>query len=196
MPRTPRRSTTFAFAGVDFVVDAGVFDPVRHLSGIALAKHLAERELADRCVLDLGTGCGILAYACWMAGASVVATDVSRAAVACATRNLSATEVDIRHGAGFIPVVGNRFDTLVTNPPYEIGGRRHGQLRSPDLLFEIADRWTDHADHLILGFPTDSIDILEAAGLEVTCTHRLTTDGRELGVFEAVRSSRPDPARV
>jgi release factor glutamine methyltransferase len=71
-------------------------------------------------VLDLGTGSGHLAIVAALAGASVVAVDVSRRAVLSARLNalLNGVHVTALRGDLFAPVAGRRFDVIVSNPPY------------------------------------------------------------------------------
>jgi len=74
-------------------------------------------------ILDLATGSGAIALAIAQERpqARVVATDISAAALAVATRNrdrLRLANVTLRHGNWFEPVVGERFDLIVSNPPY------------------------------------------------------------------------------
>jgi release factor glutamine methyltransferase len=82
-----------------------------------------ERE-AELSVLDLGTGSGALALALASERphARVVASDVSVAALAVARKNAEALglgeRVAFRAGDGFAPVAGERFDVVVSNPPY------------------------------------------------------------------------------
>ncbi|MBI4564802.1 MAG: peptide chain release factor N(5)-glutamine methyltransferase [Planctomycetes bacterium] len=82
---------------------------------------LVERAiaLAPRRVLDLGTGSGaiVATLAANLPGTSFVATDVSPRAIAVARTNVP-PGVDLRIGAGFEPVEGERFDLVVSNPPY------------------------------------------------------------------------------
>lgn len=70
--------------------------------------------------LDLGTGCGIQAL--HLAGHSdqVVATDLNPRAIALTrlTAGLNRINVDIREGSLYEPVGTDRFDLIVTNPPY------------------------------------------------------------------------------
>ena len=86
----------------------------------------AQAACAPRVVeVGCGTGCIALSIASERPGVSVVATDISPAAVALAVRNrdrlgLEAT-VDIREGDLLSPVSvedGRMFDVLVSNPPY------------------------------------------------------------------------------
>lgn len=75
--------------------------------------------------LDLGTGCGVQAL--HLAGhcESIVATDVSERALAYASFNaeLAGVHLDLRHGDLLDPVAGERFDLVVSNPPFVITPR-------------------------------------------------------------------------
>lgn len=74
-----------------------------------------------RRVLDVGTGTGAIALAAARAGAaSVTAVDLSARSVAAARLNaaLAGVAVDVRRGDLFGPVAGERFDLVVSNPPY------------------------------------------------------------------------------
>jgi release factor glutamine methyltransferase len=72
-------------------------------------------------VLDVCTGSGILAVTAGLAGArSVTAVDVSRRAVLAARLNgaLNGVRVRARRGDLLDAVAGERFDVIVSNPPY------------------------------------------------------------------------------
>lgn len=77
--------------------------------------------LAHGSVLDLGTGCGILALLAARSARRVVATDVVEACVRCTWRNALVNgcelQVDVRLGDLFAPVAGEAFDLILTNPP-------------------------------------------------------------------------------
>ena len=76
--------------------------------------------------LDLGTGCGIVALHLALRGA-VVATDISERALALARANarLNALDdrIEFRRGDLFVPVAGERFDLILSNPPFVITPR-------------------------------------------------------------------------
>lgn len=96
-----------------------------HVLGISEASsslaRLTVRRDAER-VLDLGTGCGVQAL--HLAGHSreIVATDVNPRALWAArlTAALNDVEVDVRQGSLYEPVAGERFDLVVTNPPFVV----------------------------------------------------------------------------
>jgi len=136
-------------------------------------------------VLELGTGCGLLSGVLHDLGASVVATDVSTIACRCARHNLANTAVDVRCGDLFAPVEGERFDAIVMNPPYEIGRSLLHRYSSPAVLERLAAQWRTFADQLVLAFPTDSSDVLVEVGFDLVLTDRLSSPGRELGIFRS-----------
>lgn len=79
-------------------------------------------------VLDLGTGCGIQGL--HLDADQLVATDLNQRALDLARISLGLSEVtaDLRLGSLYEPVAGERFDLIVTNPPYVISPPRPGRL--------------------------------------------------------------------
>jgi len=97
----------------------GVFRP--HSDSLLLADHLRAEVERGASVADVCTGSGVLAVTAACAGAGeVVATDVSRRAVLTASINARLNRVSIkaRRGDLFGPLHGERFDLIVSNPPY------------------------------------------------------------------------------
>lgn len=80
-------------------------------------------------VLDLGTGSGAVALAIKHERpvCRVVAVEADLAALLTAKRNAAKfnLEVEFRHGRWFAPVAGERFDLVVSNPPYVAAGDPH-----------------------------------------------------------------------
>jgi release factor glutamine methyltransferase len=95
--------------------------------------------------LDLGTGSGAIAVtlACERPDARVTATDVSPGALDVARANAAAlgARVEFLAGPWYAPVAGQRFDAIVSNPPYIASGDAH--LGAGDLRFEPAHALTD-----------------------------------------------------
>lgn len=102
--------------------------PVRHdhVLGIGGASvSLARAVIRDKVgsALDIGTGCGIQALHLSTHADRVVATDTNPRALrlAAATAQLNGLEWELREGSLFEPVAGERFDLIVSNPPFVIG---------------------------------------------------------------------------
>ncbi len=116
-----------AFREMDLAVDPRVLVPrpeTELLAGEVLA-WAADRAAAGLRALDIGTGCGALALALATEGgfASVVATDISRDALAVASLNgeqyHDGAPVEFRAGSLYDPLGRDeRFDVIVSNPPY------------------------------------------------------------------------------
>lgn len=77
--------------------------------------------------LDLGTGCGIVAMHLALRGGRVIATDISERALTIAQANATLNDVagaiEFRQGSLFEPVSEERFDVILSNPPFVITPR-------------------------------------------------------------------------
>jgi len=112
--------------GTPLLVLPTVFNPRLLRTGAFFASVIAGEKLgAHGDVLDLGTGSGICAVFAARHARRVVAVDINRAAVRCASLNAQLNHVeariDCRHGDLFGPVAGERFDTVFFNPPFIAG---------------------------------------------------------------------------
>jgi release factor glutamine methyltransferase len=113
------------FYGLELTVTPAVLVPrpeTELLVDLALGRRPAS-------VLDIGTGSGAIALAIkrHLPSARVVATDSSAAALEVARRNAVRFNLDIelRHGRWFEPVAGERFEAIISNPPYVEAGDPH-----------------------------------------------------------------------
>lgn len=146
------------FYGLELSVNPSVLIPrpeTELLVDLAL-----ERDPAS--VLDLGTGCGAIALALkyHLKKARVVAVDADLSALNTARRNATRLNLDVefRHGRWFAPVGAERFDLVVSNPPYVAEGDPHlpalrheprgALLAGPDGLDCIRDILKGAAAHL------------------------------------------------
>lgn len=137
------------FWSLSFRVTPDVLTPrpeTETLVEAALAK-LPDREDRSR-ILDLGTGSGAIALSIALERprAEVTATDISEAALQIAAENADRLQVGLQVGlearkrvrllAGdlFEPVAGERFDLIVSNPPYV--ARRDAGTLPPELGHE------------------------------------------------------------
>ncbi len=109
---------------------------------IEAALELAPERDAELQILDVGTGSGAvaLALASERPKARVTATDVSTAALAVARGNAERLELSGRlrfvEGSLFEPISDERFDLVVSNPPYLSNAA--GVVHAPELAHEPA----------------------------------------------------------
>ena len=113
------------FWGLPLFVDEHVLIPRPDSETVV---EVARDTLPDRTapcrVLDLCTGSGAIALALAkeLPAAHVIATELSPGAAAIARKNAErngfADRVEVRIGDLFAPVAGERFDLIVSNPPY------------------------------------------------------------------------------
>lgn len=113
------------FYGLELAVNPSVLIPrpeTELLVDLALKRKPAS-------VLDLGTGSGAIGFAVKFNSPEtrVVAVDSDLPALATAKRNAAKLhlEIDFRHGRWFEPVRGERFELIVSNPPYVASGDPH-----------------------------------------------------------------------
>ncbi len=111
------------FMGLRFVVAPGVLIPRQDTETLAEAALVALRSMpGSPAVLDLcaGSGCLGLSLASLAPDARVTLADLSREALEIARKNERALGVkaELRHGDLFDAVGRERFDLIVSNPPY------------------------------------------------------------------------------
>jgi len=102
------------FAGADEVISPGV--EAERLAALTPRPRIAA-------ALEIGTGGGYQALLAAKHAEHVVATDISARAIAFAAFNTAlngVANVELREGSFFDPVDGERFDLVVSNPPYAV----------------------------------------------------------------------------
>jgi release factor glutamine methyltransferase len=109
------------FADLAFQIFEEVYKPAEDT--FLMADYLAQSVKETDIVLDMGTGCGMLAVIAAKKALKVVATDLNPHAVECARLNIKtnnvSSKVDVRLGDLFelIPKT-EKFDLIVFNAPY------------------------------------------------------------------------------
>lgn len=172
----------------------GVYRPL--LDSLLLADALSELELrpATR-LLDVCSGSGVIAIRGALHGARTTAVDVSRRAVLSARLNARLNGVRVRalRGSLFGPVAGERFDCIVSNPPYvpstTVTPPKRGRARAWEgglggrlLIDRICDQAPRHLRpggvlllvHTVHVDEHRTIELLTAAGLDVMAASRAT----------------------
>jgi release factor glutamine methyltransferase len=108
------------FYGLDFLVSPAVLIP-RHDTELLVDEAL-KRAPASGSILDVGVGSGCIAVALAKAlpEADVRGVEMSPAALALAQQNIErhGVRVTLFEGSLFEPFAGQRFDLIVSNPPY------------------------------------------------------------------------------
>lgn len=144
--------------------------PTDHVLGVGGASlTLAALQLprpAGR-VLDLGTGCGIQALRARLYADEVVATDVSARALAFTRLNAAlnaVTGIRTGHGSLFEPVAGERFDRVVSNPPFVITPRGASADGVAAPAYEYRDGGAE-GDDLVRRVVTGVGEVLAAGGV-------------------------------
>ena len=133
------------FCGLEFNVGPAVLIPrpdTEVLVNVAAEKAIA---LESPAIVDLGTGSGIVAIliARLCPRAQVTAVDVSSVALDVARVNAQRHGMNIRFREGdwYAPLGDERFDVIVSNPPYVVAGDPH--LQQNGLPFEPIQALTD-----------------------------------------------------
>jgi len=111
------------FYGIDIVVDERVLIPRPETEGLveAVLKDVKANEKENASFLDLCTGSGCIAavLAKNLPNAKVVASELSPKAFMLARHNIAEySNASILRGDLFEPLEGQKFDYIVTNPPY------------------------------------------------------------------------------
>ncbi|HEX4442888.1 MAG TPA: methyltransferase [Galbitalea sp.] len=106
--------------------------PENHVLGVggaSLTLSGLQVQRSSRRALDLGTGCGIQAMHASRHTGRVIATDISPRALELAAFNAELNgirSIEFRLGSLYQPVADEKFDLIVSNPPFVITPRRDG----------------------------------------------------------------------
>jgi methylase of polypeptide subunit release factors len=149
-----------------------------HVTGISNATRtlaaLTPRRPVRR-ALDLGTGCGSQALLVARHADHVVATDVTERALQVARLNLELNDVsnvELREGSLFDPVGGERFDLIVSNPPFVVSP-------DTDVVFRDAGLEGDEISRLVVRGAAEHLDPGGQAAMLICWAHGAADDWRD-----------------
>ncbi|MBR1561320.1 MAG: peptide chain release factor N(5)-glutamine methyltransferase [Clostridia bacterium] len=167
------------FMGLKFHVDRRVLIPRQDTEVLVEHALIALSGMGEADVLDLctGSGCVGLSLKSLAPLANVTLTDISRDALEVARMNagLLSVDVDVRHGDLFKAVGRQRFDLIVSNPPY-----------IPHLELSELQREVRHEPTLALDGGRDGLDLYRRIALDAP--RHLNSGGSvylEVGIGEA-----------
>jgi release factor glutamine methyltransferase len=150
-----------------------------------------EPRMVGARVLDLGTGSGALAVAAARAGAAhVTAVDISRQALATTWVNARCRglRVRVRRGDMVQPVLEERFDVIVSNPPYVPSEHDRLPARGLDRCYDggidgraVLDRVCTGAPKVLAPGGVFLVVHSAVCGVSATLAH-LTADGLDASV--------------
>lgn len=194
------------FKNHDFQVDEHVYEPAEDT--FLIAEHLTVKE--DDVVLDVGTGCGILAVLAAEKAKHVVAVDVNPYAIECASNNAEVNgvegKIDFRRGDLFQSIKPNeKFSLILFNAPYlpsEPGeenswlgkawaGGPDGRIIIDRFIASFSDFLADEGKiQLVQSSLTDvnrTLDALGEVGLEARVVARVKVPYESIVLIEARR---------
>jgi SAM-dependent methyltransferase len=133
-----------------------------------LAQLIPRRHVGS--ALDLGTGCGIQALHLAAHCDRIVATDLNPRALELAriTTGLSQVKAELRLGSLYEPVAQERFDLIVTNPPYVMSPPQRSGL--------VYREGTETADGLMRRVVVEAADRLNPGGTLIVLGNWAITD--------------------
>ena len=112
---------SFHYKSLLIEIHSEVYDPVEDTYLLLDAIDIKKNDS----VLEIGTGCGIIALECARIGANVICTDINPIAVELVKKNYLMNQsllngnFDIRLGDLFSPLLSSEtFDVIIFNPPY------------------------------------------------------------------------------
>lgn len=130
--------------GFEITVCKSVYEPAEDTAMLAeiLIRDEYQQKMKNKIVVEIGTGCGLLAMICSKSAKQVIATDISRHAISCARKN--AEKNKIKNISFVLCDLFSAFnkklkaDLIIFNPPYlpgfeiEINKKSEAYLKKED----------------------------------------------------------------
>ncbi len=151
------------------------FDHVTGVSNATRTLAALTPRGAVRRALDLGSGCGSQALLVSRHADQVIATDVTERALRVARLNLQLNgveNVELRQGSLFEPIAGERFDLIVSNPPFVVSP-------DTDVVFRDAGLEGDEVSRLVVRGAAEHLEPGGQAAMLICWAHRADEDWRD-----------------
>ncbi len=110
----------YSYKGIKILVKAGVFHPAFFFSSKLLLHEVLKQNIANKRVLELGAGSGLISFHLASKKAIVTATDISQMAIDGLKENKHnlSLEMTIIKSNLFDDIPLQSFDYIIINPPY------------------------------------------------------------------------------
>jgi len=115
-----KKRRKYSYRGVSVWVEPTVFPPFLTISTKLLLQFIETLPLADKKLLELGCGCGVISILAAKNGAQVTAIDINETALEALRQNATDNNVTIsvHYSNLFGNLQGKTFDYIIINPPY------------------------------------------------------------------------------
>lgn len=110
----------FSYKGITVKILPGVFHPGLFFSTKVFLKYLGTRSIANKRILELGAGSGLISIYCNQNGARVSATDISKTAIRGIQENarMNNAQLIVIESDLFDKIDPTDYDIIIINPPY------------------------------------------------------------------------------
>lgn len=115
-----QKERKYSYRGTNITILPGVFHPGFFSSTLFMLEYLEQQILANKKLLEIGSGTGLISIRAAKANAQVTASDLSTIAVKNTTINARSNSagIDIIHSDLFTALKKITFDWIIINPPY------------------------------------------------------------------------------
>jgi release factor glutamine methyltransferase len=188
---SPDHPKEFHYKKLHINLDAKVYDPAEDTFLLLDTIQYSHQDS----VLEIGTGCGIIALSCAQNGAQVIATDINPFALLLAAKNIHKNK-ELLHGTIEL-VRGNlfniikkhtTFDIIIFNPPYlptslqeklpgwinhAYDGGKNGTTIIELFIFELKEYFKSNGSCFFVGSSLQNLNKIQSCMEKTDLTHKI-----------------------